>query len=140
MRCPDCNKFVAQEVQDPEIELEEDIDTGAEPPTATFNATARIVVVCADCGTELKEASFDFDGEMDEDEVAAHVGEGHELSLELDDEEATERSEGKGRSWTKHFYGVKFTVGLNCKCKEKGPVYSEYYSDEIPASAMDELV
>ncbi len=57
MRCPDCNKFVSLECGDePEAELE--VSDGV------VTGTVRLVRNCAECGTELKEASFDVEVEI----------------------------------------------------------------------------
>ncbi len=54
MRCPDCNKFVAFDdgnVDEVEVELDED--------TGTVGISGRVVLPCAECGTELKELGVD---------------------------------------------------------------------------------
>lgn len=54
MRCPDCNKFVPfDEGNVDEVEVEIDEDTG------TVSITGRVVLPCAECGTELKELAVD---------------------------------------------------------------------------------
>lgn len=141
MRCPDCNKFVAQETGDPEINVDLDVDTDPPgPPVATFDASAHLAVVCADCGTDLKETDFEFPGEsFSESAVAEHVGDGHELEAEVENEQATERFEGSGRG-QRHFYGVEFDVVLRCKCRDRDvPVDTVHCTEEIQASQMDEL-
>ena len=55
MRCPDCNKFVSFDEADPEVNtlgIDED---------GQVNAEVRIVNTCADCGTELKEITFEME-------------------------------------------------------------------------------
>jgi hypothetical protein len=52
MRCPDCNKFVSFDEQEPEINSIEVDDSG------NVSAEVRIVNACGDCGAELKEANF----------------------------------------------------------------------------------
>ncbi len=91
-RCPDCNKFVSLETQDPEIELEID-DDGADSTTATISGSVRVVRQCADCGTEMTEANFDID-ERVENVPEAKTTEGHNLEVEYENEEATESGGG----------------------------------------------
>ena len=59
MRCPDCNKFVGNEENEPEVESVEVDDEGH------VNAEVRIVNACAECGTDLTEATLSMDGEAD---------------------------------------------------------------------------
>jgi hypothetical protein len=67
MRCSDCNKFVSfDDTNEPEAD---DADVDAE---GHVSGTVRVYLTCAECGTELKEASFDLNVDMTE-EVAAHV-------------------------------------------------------------------
>lgn len=54
MRCPDCQKFVAY--GDPEFEVDD-----AEAQDGQLVASIRMVLPCEDCGTELKETTFDVD-------------------------------------------------------------------------------
>jgi uncharacterized protein YbaR (Trm112 family) len=59
MRCPDCNTFVAYDTeQDPEEQGDEAIDG------TTFTASARRVLTCEQCGTELKEATIEIEGDV----------------------------------------------------------------------------
>lgn len=54
MRCPECNKFVGfDDGNVDEVEVEIDEDSGA------VTVTGRVVLPCAECGTELKELSVD---------------------------------------------------------------------------------
>lgn len=133
MRCPSCNKFVAFEESDPEVDLEDNADLG------TVNGTVRIVNACAECGEELKEANFDIDVDVSEF-VNAHTDkddEGtHEISIEEGGFERDQRSEGKGRG-AKTFYGASGSIRLSCKCGENQDVA---WSDFVQASDMDELV
>jgi hypothetical protein len=54
MRCPDCNKFVSLETQEPEVS---DLQVEHNPPadkqsehTFTITGSVRIVRVCGECG------------------------------------------------------------------------------------------
>ncbi len=66
-RCPDCNKFVSLEEVEPEVNTLEVDEEGI------IEADVRIVNACADCGTELKEYTFDFDGESDDLQSAFEI-------------------------------------------------------------------
>ncbi|MBU1457050.1 MAG: hypothetical protein KKD01_20235, partial [Proteobacteria bacterium] len=105
MRCPDCNKFVGMDVDNEPEGNGFDIDD-----EGVLTDSVRIVNVCADCGTELKEANVDLEIDLSA-EVAAHraachvEGDDHELEVTDETLERTERSEGKGRG-TRTFYGV----------------------------------
>lgn len=131
-RCESCAKFVGLELQDPEVDS---LDIDAE---GGITAQVRIVRNCADCGTEMKEATFDLELEVPEDIVADHKGEGHELEVEEDGIEMIE--EGGGR-YKKSYYGaeVKCTVSCSCQKEGDGPLWEGTWDDKIPASGMDEL-
>lgn len=51
MRCPDCNKFVP--FDEPEVEV-----VSAEVQDTNLDLEVRIVLKCADCGSELKDADI----------------------------------------------------------------------------------
>ena len=122
---------------DPEINSE-DFD----PVSGDIALDLRITNNCGECSQELKEASFQFEGQVPEEIVKAHQhGDGgDELSMELD-VDRSERSEGKGR-WTKTFYGVEILVTVSCGCQDKGddPLWQTNFSEDCQASNMDELV
>lgn len=131
-RCPDCNKFVPYEEQDPEVEVEIDEE-------GTVTGTVRIVNACGECGTELREATFEVDAPeygLAAEELAKHTGEGHGLEVEEQSSERTTRQEGKGR-YAKSFYGYDLAFRVTCSCgqlKIEGQT-----NDDIQASSMDEL-
>lgn len=131
MRCPDCNKFAAY---DDSTEPEIDIDLAND---GAFSGQARIVLTHDECGTELKEATFDIEGEVPNEIIANHKGDGHGLDLEVGDSELTSRSEGSGR-YMKTFYGYSASLDLTCSCGTEG-LWSTDVADDIQASHMDEL-
>ena len=138
-RCPDCNKFVSFEEQDPEVnDLE--VDEGGH-----VTANVRIVNACGDCGTELTEANLDL--ETDVKIPKGHTGEGHELEVEEDGAERTSRSgnfkkgvfvPGGGR-YAKTFYGAQVSFSVTCECGKLEAVTGELEGDE-QASGMESLV
>lgn len=135
MRCDQCNKFAAY---DDSTEPEVDVDLNDD---GSFSGQVRIVLTHDECGQELKEASFEFDGQIPKEVIAEHGGGDHLLDLEADAGELTSRSEGSGR-YAKTFYGYDVAVSLTCGCQERGaePLWSENFADDIQASHMDELV
>lgn len=131
MRCPSCNKFAAyDDSTDPEVDVDLSDD-------GTFSGQARIVLTHDECGEELKEASFDFDGEVPEDVLNEHQGDDHCLNLEVGDNELISRTEGQGRSM-KTFYGYRAAIDLSCSCIADG-LWTAEFTDEVQASHMDEL-
>lgn len=134
MRCPDCNKFVGFDelnVDDVEVDIDE--------TTGQVSVSGRMVLPCADCGTELKEAGVDHEEDVAEKfgdieaAVAAATNEKYrglidetwvdknvEVTYEFDGEpekEATERSQTtdrhgkpiKSTRYMKTFRGVCIT-------------------------------
>jgi len=130
MRCPDCEKFVSYAgEEEPEQELIELND-------GEIQAEVRIHKDCAECGSELKEATLNMQAELSAAFQAAHQGAGHDLQIdETPQWIATERTEGKGRG-LKTFYGASAAVTVKCSCGASEEVAVE---DDIPASTMDEL-
>ncbi|MFA5936724.1 MAG: hypothetical protein WC822_02485 [Candidatus Paceibacterota bacterium] len=129
MRCPDCNKFVGNDQQDPEVD---DITIDAD---GHINVTVRIVNACDQCGTELTEAVLELEDDIAE-LVEHHKGEGHELEIEDDNAERTERCEGKGRG-RRTFYGASVHYRVTCSCGRLK--HSDVLEDDVQASAMDSL-
>lgn len=137
MRCPDCNKFVAYDDAEPEVQSLEVNDDGAVTASVTRTLT------CAECGTELKSAEIELNGEPT-DEVAAHLktaGE-HELAIDETGVEATSRSDSPGRParYQRTYYGVELSYRVTCttcggEWSDEGTL-----SDDVQASSMDELV
>jgi len=135
MRCNDCNKFVSF---DSDVEPEISVDVSG----TIVSGDARIVNNCADCGTELKECSFDINEEIPG--ADAHECDG-ELSVEVEGAGRTDRMEDKTRTgkpikhsrYMKHLYGAEATFKVVCdKCEFEAEIP---WSDETPGSAMDEL-
>lgn len=128
MRCTTCNKFVSYE--DPheiEVESEPEINDGE------ITATYRIVLKCAECNDELKDANIDvsFTPEGWEE----HTGDGHEQEVDVDEPEADVKTEGKGR-FLKTSYGFTAHYKATCSC---GDSIEGDLSGYEQASAMNEL-
>jgi hypothetical protein len=135
MRCDQCNKFAAY---DDSTEPEVDVDLSDD---GSYSGQVRIVLTHDECGQELKEASFDFEGSVPDEIIKEHKSDGHVLNMEADSGELTSRSEGKGR-YMKTFYGYDVALDLTCSCQERSDdsLWQGSHADDIQASHMDELV
>jgi hypothetical protein len=143
MRCPDCSKFVSFDTEtEPEVDSENIDDDGS------VSCSVRIVNNCADCGTELTEAVFEMEGNLDSDEwLAEHQGEGHQLEVEVESAERSDRAVTKDRNgkpiksarYMKTMYGAEVILAVKCSC---GAECEDkiVLQDEIQSSYMDELV
>jgi len=140
MRCPDCNKFVSFDEQEPEVESIEINEDGG------VAASVRIVNACADCGTELKEATLDMEWEPPDGTLKDHIGKDHELSVGENGCERTSRSgylkkgvfvSAFGR-YAKTFYGAEVEFSITCSCGKLEAVEGSM-ADDVQASGMDEL-
>ena len=140
MRCPDCNKFVAFDENEPEVEsLEVDED-------GNVIASVRIVNACADCGTELKEATLEMESNIGNEALNKHQGKGHELKIEERGSERTQRSGyfKKGQfvaafgRYAKTFYGAEVEFAVTCSCEKLNPIEGSV-TDDVQASSMDEM-
>lgn len=114
MRCPDCSKFVSNEQAETELNLEVSLD---ENLTAQVTGDARLVLTCADCGTELAESnqSVDVDVNLDHDNGA------DDHDVEISDESATETDRYDGKPGTparyrRHYYGASISGTVKCTC------------------------
>lgn len=134
-RCPDCNKFVGleTEIEETSVEVEENGELKVE---------ARVYRICAECGTEMKEAYLDgsvmldilepdwWDKHSGEDDQALH-GE-YEASME-----DLEYIESGGGRYAKNVIGFSAEVNVKCRCGDEITV--NVSSEGIPASEFDEL-
>ena len=146
MRCPDCNKFVPYDTEiAPEVgseEVEHSIDDGK--GTAQIIVEVRRVLTCENCGTELKDCTFDFSEEI---EVCACVNEDG-IPTEMDTEveaHPTTRMQTHDRAvrvitsprYRKTYYGVDICGAVKCpKCLGD---WAFQESQDLEASAFDEL-
>lgn len=147
MRCPDCNKFVSQELGDPE---NQNLEVS---PAGHVSAEVRVFVTCADCGTELKETTLSLEKDCSE-QLKGHL-EGdpgtHELEIEeeqlesLDDYKRVDRRGKpiKNARYQTHLYGARLEFKITCSCQadedDAKPLLCDSLEDLTEASAMDEL-
>lgn len=135
MRCPDCNRFVS--FDEPEVEiLAEQVEDGE------YTVEARIVLVCAECSTELKEANLE-NTEYFQHDCAGHP-EDEEPSeedvatpeFEIDDEADIETYERQDKKI--HVYGANLTAHIHCPvCEQTFDIESMV---EAPSNEFDEMV
>lgn len=151
MRCPDCNKFVPYDTEaEPEANLELD-DSGQ------LTGDVRRVLPCGECGTELKDTTFDIDVDLNEilqiNDKPANLtdcsgGGDHEWDWESAEDpsvSADERMETKDKHgkpiknsrYMTQYYGV--LIEGTVKCKLCGLEASYEVKDEASASSFDEL-
>jgi hypothetical protein len=140
MRCPDCSKFVSLEFNEPE--LEGDLDVTEE---GVVTGSVRIVRACADCGTELKEASFDLEFTPNNDQIKDHLNpEGQSIhELEVEEDGVSQIEEGGGR-YAKSYFGAEVSFHVRCSCDAAKKTEERWslegtMSDKIAASGMDEM-
>jgi len=142
-RCPDCGIFVSLEQADPEVDSLE-IDDGGH-----ITGEVRIVLACAECGTEMKETTIQIDTEPSQelaDHIQSHKDAGDEYILFIEDSgvEATDRMQTvdrhgkpiKNYRYMRHFYGFTLTVTVTCGCDSEFEIELE---DDEQASAFEDL-
>ena len=134
MRCPDCNRFVSYD--EPEAEID-----SYNFSEKQLTAEVRIVLKCAECGEELKEATKTFEKEI----ICPECG---SSNLECDNIDSNgdsrfEEKDDKGkpiknsRYW-KTFYIADLVIEMSClDCKHE---WMENEAVEEQASFFEELV
>jgi hypothetical protein len=139
MRCPDCNKFVGLETQDPEVDGLE-VNDSSDSNAVAVTGTVRIVRACADCGTEMKEASFDIDTEV---EIEGWQSGDKFDGLEIE-ETSIESTESGGGRYAKNMIGYKLDLKVTGKLARGGKKIDfeaeDSVEDSLQASAFDEMV
>ena len=145
MRCPDCNKFVPQEVGDIEVSVDvtDDRSDKDKDTTVTVTGDVRVPINCAECGTELKSGDFTIEEEV---EIEGHHGDEHTLEAEETNTEAIERQDGKPGTASRYrrtFYGASVTIEVRCSCGQPtgkdGQNVDVGWSDDMQASSFDEV-
>lgn len=104
--CSNCAKFVSLELTDPE---DQGFDIGTDE---MITGDVRMLLSCADCGSEMADATVSFEEDAELEHTAACQEEERELTLdgpELDYDE-----EGGGR-FSKHLYMVKASMSVKCE-------------------------
>jgi hypothetical protein len=148
MRCPDCNRMVSYNTEeDPEANIELDNE-------GHISGDIRRVLTCGECGTELKETTFDIDQDAAgalievEPKTQCPTGDDHEWDWETADEPSVSPTEGRettdrrGKKITnprymKTLYGVMIDGEVKCKHCPAKATYS--FEENQAASSFDEL-
>jgi len=150
MRCPDCNKFVPN--GDPEAEVQSGEGFTAEIENGELiikcEPEVRVMIPCGECGTELKDTTFNFEmetehkcdklpkGKKAEEEIKIEGS----IEVEATDEYKTKDRHGKAIKnprYQAHLYGAEVTASVTCPFCQEQIEFSE--SDSIESSGMDEL-
>lgn len=135
MRCSDCNKFVSNGDPEAEVQSGEDFEMEID----------EIMIPCGECGTELKDTTFNFEmeGEHECSELPNKLGnetaEGT-VEVEATDDFRTKDRHGKpikNARYQAHLYGADVTATVTCPFCQEEIIFSEH--DEIESSSMDEL-
>lgn len=124
-RCPDCSKFVGLEQGDSEVMLNVDVLASAED---MIEGEVRLVLNCADCGTEMAEATASFEAAINpldkEKKEKPHKWKADcSVDVSEDGAEASDRYDGKPGTpmrYQRHYYGADVTLALECSCGWKG--------------------
>lgn len=146
MRCPGCNRFASYD-DPPTVEVQ---STSVEDGVVTVSA--RVVLVCAEDGTELKESTIDSEATFEhtcdpEGKPEEEYDPETDSQYEADDPdgEGTSRVEDKDRNgnpiknprYMKTFYG--FEAEVDVKCRKCGGNFQVNVSGEEQASSFEEL-
>ncbi len=144
-----------QDPEDVQLDVNSTLDGGTLDLDVSMNC--RIVRNCAECSTELKEASLEASEEVevdadslikciekkvikvkdtdDEAEIFDWI-EGHgEPSI---DETGTDQIEEGGGRYAKSFFGASVSYMVKCQCGET--LHEGTIEDKVAASAMEEMV
>jgi len=148
MRCPDCNKFVPN--GDPEAEVQSGEDFTAEIEDGELvikcEPEVRVMIPCGECGTELKDTTFNFEMEYSHKceklpkETPDNVEIEGEIEVEATDYYKTKDRHGKpitNSRYQAHLYGAEVTATSTCPFCQESIEFTE--QDEIESSCMDEL-
>lgn len=150
-RCPDCNKFVSYDTDtEPEIEDVQVFDESTE-----VQGSVRVVLCCAECGTELKESNQEFNEtfehtcEMEDvlPEFLPEFNPKEDEQYEIEDSSATfheryqDRNPKTGKPiknprYMKKYYGAEIVISI--KCNKCGDTFDQEITTEEQASYFDE--
>jgi hypothetical protein len=105
-------------------------------------ALVRIVRACAECGTELKEATLEMTGYPPEG-ASEHINEHGDHELEIIEGGCDQIEEGGGRN-TKSYFGAEVQCEARCthkRCKDHDDrAWEGTISGIVAASEIDEMV
>lgn len=123
MRCPDCNKFVGNELGDPELNLDNvTLDYDEKEKTflpAVITGDLRLVLTCSECSNELAEANPSIEIEV---ELQHQESDKHEVEVKDEEASGTDRYDGKPNTpsrYRRHYYGAEVSGTVVCSCGAK---------------------
>ena len=130
MRCPDCAKFVSYD--EPQVELDDEHVEGL-----AYTASIRVTLPCADCGTELKEYTFEYDTTLEKCKCEDGMWDTDSSDFNGADKRDIHRA-GKMIPYRsqKQFYGYSADVMFKCTCGESQSIE---FGDYAQASHFEEL-
>lgn len=130
MRCESCSKMVSVELADPEPDVSvENVDGNG-----SVTGAVRIVLTCADCSNELREASLDVDANVEISHIAPCEGD-EDLEVEFSPESCDEYDPPKAKR-QRHMYGAEGTITVRCSCGAWG---TSEWKELVQSSNMEEL-
>ena len=144
MRCPECRKFVALNLEEPNVEVDYDATNPTDAVEGEIitsdvevTGTASLALNCADCSTTLKTAELEIGPETVTVDHAADCTEQEDFDLTANFENFDEfLPPGRKRQW--HFYGVEGNVVVSCSCCGASGTFEAKVS--IKSSEMDVAV
>ena len=148
MRCPDCQTFVSYDLDyDPEdegLEVEVEVIEDSGELDVTVSGSVRRVLPCAECGTELKEASFDVQLEtLVTPKRVVSVDEAIDAVAEWDELRTSERQDNPDRPprYRRTYYGVEGEIFVRVE-DQKNQLIAELnleFKDDASAGSYDEI-
>ena len=135
MRCSNCNKFASLEAGEvvPDVSVESDEVHGI-VECSSVSGEVRIALVCADCGEELKETTFEVNLSLELEH--GEECEGSDLDVDFEPE-SVEKFEPPNAKRQTHWWGAAGTATVECgSCHGK---VSADWSNYAKSSEMDEL-
>lgn len=148
MRCPDCNKFVPYDTEaEPEVNSEEvqhEIKDGV--GSAEVQIEVRRVLPCEECGTELKDSTFNVEHSIEDACACVDLDSGepeeYTLDIEVSPTVNVKNTDRHGKPiknprYMKTMYGVEIHATVTCQGCNK--TWEFNHDDELEASSFDEL-
>jgi hypothetical protein len=135
-RCNTCNRRPSLEQAEPELDSELEVNDGQ----GVVTGSVRIANICAECGTEISQHTFDLEIDITT-LLAQHPCPESEIgigwSAELEDLEATSKQVPPKGKVRKTFYGASGNIRVKCNCEE--PVEEIFpWEDFVQASLMED--
>jgi hypothetical protein len=141
MRCPDCSKFVS--FDEPKVEVESEEVERVNDSAVSVTAEVHVTLKCADCGSELKETSIQFENDFEVPEPKDTSENPHDLEVSVE-AEPTDWYNDKDRHgkpirnprYQTHYYGADLAITVT---DEAGSQHDFEAQVGEAASAFDEV-